>query len=1132
MSDGQLRASDPRASVWVSASAGTGKTKVLTDRVLRLLLSGTPPERILCLTFTKAAAAEMAIRLDDSLGAWTGLDDGALTKQLAKLIGAEPHAEQLKLARQLFARVLDTPGGLKVQTIHSFCQSLLGRFPLESGLAPHFKVMDERSAAELLQAAREQTLAQAGDGADPDLGEALRTIAALTDERGFAELMAELARQRGRFERLSRRWGGARGVRARLRVVLGLAEGETRDAVISQACAEDAFDGQGLRRAAAALAQGGKRDVEHGARIARWLDDATLRGIGFEGYCEAYFKQKGERRTRLIGKASRDLAPQAEAVLAAEAERLEAVLRRLKTIGVRDSTAALLDLAEALFGAYAGEKRRRAVLDYEDLILLAGDLLRREGIAPWVLYKLDGGLDHILLDEGQDTNPEQWQVVAALAEEFFAGEGARRETRTVFAVGDAKQSIYSFQRADPDVFGRMRDHFSRRVREAEQSWRPLELARSYRSVPAVLEVVDEVFANERARDGLFSDQIRHIPNRIQQGGLVELWPLEVPAKSNDEERWQPPVRQEPADSPHARLAARIAERIGDWLQRGEVLEARGRVIRAGDVMILVQRRAPFVEEMVRALKSRGVAVAGADRMILSEQLAVMDLVALARFLLLPEDDLTLAVVLKSPLIGLDEEALFKLAYGRGRRTLWQTLKWRRGADEVFARAHDYLAHLFSRVDMIAPYELYAEVLGRLGGRRRLVARLGHEAGDPLDEFLGLALAFERTHPPSLQGFLHWLESGQAVVRRDMEQGRDEVRVITVHGAKGLQAPVVFLPDTCRVPQGRDGLLWLGHGAGDEAGEMVLWPARKERDDPIAAAARQAADGRRIQEYHRLLYVAMTRAEDRLYVCGWETRKGRGEGCWYDLAHEAMVRVAKEVTLENGARGHRYTSPQEAEPTESLAEEAGAGRLPALPRWARRPPEREPSPPRPLVPSAPEGEDVPVRSPLRGDGGAGLRRGRLVHRLLELLPELAPEHRPQAARHFLAGPAHGLGAAEQAEIAAQTLAVLEDPSFARLFGAGSRAEVALTGIVGARAVSGQVDRLLVGDDEVLVVDYKTNRLPPEREDEVPEVYLKQMAAYRAVLRLIYPRHEVRCALLWTEGPRLMGLSETALNAASP
>ena len=1131
MSEGQLKASDPRASVWVSASAGTGKTKVLTDRVLRLLLSGTEPERILCLTFTKAAAAEMAIRLDESLGAWTGLSDRALAKQLSNLTGAKPDSDQLKLARQLFARVLDTPGGLKVQTIHSFCQSLLGRFPLEAGLAPHFRVMDERTAAELLEVARAEVLSGAGDGGEAHIDAAIGTVAALTDEHGFAELMVELARDRGRIEQHVRRSGGVPGAIAGLRGRLGLAGGETREAVLTAACAQGSFDGEGLRRAAAALAQGAKTDHKHGALIANWLDDPATRGKSFDDYCLAFLKKDGGRRDKLIGKAAGQRTPEAGMALEAEARRLEAVRRRLKAIAVADSTAALLGLAEALLGAYRGEKRRRALLDYDDLILLARDLLRREGIAPWVLYKLDGGLDHILLDEGQDTNPEQWQVVAALAEEFFAGEGARQGTRTVFAVGDAKQSIYSFQRADPDVFGHMRDHFARRVTAAEQIWRPLPLVRSYRSVPAVLQVVDEVFADDHARDGLFSDQIEHIPDRIGQGGLVELWPPEVPEKSNGDERWRPPVRQEPGDSPHARLAERIAGRIDDWLRRGEVLKAHGRAMTAGDVMILVQRRAPFVEEMVRALKSRDIAVAGVDRMILGQQLAVMDLVALGQFLLLPEDDLNLAVVLKGPLIGLDEEALFELAHDRGRNSLWRSLRGHRDVDERFARAQDYLADLLGRVDTIAPYELYAEVLGRLGGRRRLIARLGPEAGDPIEEFLGLALAYERTHPPSLQGFLHWIESGRAEVRRDMEQGRDEVRVITVHGAKGLEAPVVFLPDTCRVPQQHERLLWLADGSGGKGGETLLWPAQAAREDELSTAARDRARERRRQEYHRLLYVAMTRAEDRLYVCGWETRQGRGEGCWYDLVRSAMESMAEQVALEDDRRGLRYVSPQEAEPKESRAEEAGVGRPPPLPRWAREAPAPEPLPPKPLAPSAPE-EDVPARSPLGAGNGKGFSRGRLVHRLLELLPELAPERRAEAAQRFLASPAHGLRAAEQAEIAAETLAVLEDPAFAPLFGPGSRAEVALAGVVGGRAISGQVDRLLIGGRDVLVVDYKSNRPPPLGEQEVPRAYLKQMAAYRALLRLIYPTRKVRCALLWTDGPRLMGLSETALNAASP
>ena len=1131
----QLGASDPAASAWVSASAGTGKTHVLTDRVLRLLLAGTAPERILCLTFTKAAAAEMANRLHARLGGWIGLGETELTAALRELAGRDPDPATLTRARRLFAEVLEAKGGLKVQTIHSFCQSLLGRFPLEAEVAPHFTVTDERTAAERMDAARDRVLARLGRDSDSAAARALATVAGLIDEAAFADLMRSLTVERGRLNRLFAASGGAAGAAAAARRRLGLDEGETRASVLRAATAPGSFDAEGLARARTALQRGGEAESRRAAIITRWLDRPSERAALIEGDYRGIFltkdlKCRAERN--LMTKSVRESDPAAFDALLAEQERVAAVVDRLRAVAVAEATAALLGLGDALVSAYEDEKRGRAELDYDDLVLAARGLLHRPDAAPWVLYKLDGGIDHILVDEAQDTNPEQWDVVAALADEFFAGEGAREERRTVFAVGDAKQSIYGFQRADPDRFVEMEAHFAARVRAVGLDWRPVDLVLSYRSTPAVLDLVDAVFASEAARDGLGAGrEVRHFPARKGQAGLVELWPPEIPAETPAPEPWQPPLKQRRERGPSRRLADRIAGLIRGWLREGEVLASQDRPIRAGDIMILVQRRSLFVEEMVRALKNRNVPVAGVDRMVLSEQIAVMDLIALGRFALLPGDDLTLATVLKSPLVGFDDEALFALAYGRGERSLWATLRARRDERPDFAAASDYLSGILGRVDYQSPYDFYATILGALGGRRRLVARLGFEANDPIDEFLGLALAFERSHAPALESFLHWIEAGRAEVKRDLEQGRDEVRVMTVHGAKGLQAPIVFLPDTCRVPRHDAKLLWL-EGEGGE-GEALLWPPRREFEEAVSSGARAAARLARDREYRRLLYVALTRARDRLYVCGWETTRRRGEGCWYDLVAAAMRKIGEKVTLADGSRVLRHANPQTAPPeTGPTAESAPLPARTRLPAWARRPPAPESTLPRPLAPSRPADDEPPVRSPLAPESGARARRGVLAHRLLQLLPEVVPGRRRAVAARFLDARAGNLAAEARDALIDEVLGILDDSSFAPLFAPGSRAEVSLTGVVGGRVISGQVDRLVVTDREVLIVDFKTGREPPVSEDEVAPQYLRQMAAYRAAVAAIYPDRAVRCALLWTGGPVLMPLSDVKLASYAP
>jgi ATP-dependent helicase/nuclease subunit A len=1133
----QRQATDVAASVWVAASAGTGKTKLLTDRVLALMLAGSSPTRILCLTFTKAAAAEMANRINERLGDWATVGDGKLAQDVAALMGAMPDAAMLQRARRLFARVLDAPGGMRIETIHAFCQSLLRRFPIEAGVAPHFDVMDERSADEALAQARETVLAAARDG-DPALRAALAEATRHVSEQRFDELMRALASERARLRRAVA--GNPERFAATLADLLEVVPGITEDGIIAGAtvAADDACDAIALRRAAALMVnEGGSRDRERGAGIARWLAEPTLQAQTFDDYLDVFFTQEGPRRVDIITRRLAAREPWAAAALDAEVKRLEDVIAARDAAALFAATSALVRLGSALLAAYERHKTARALLDYDDLVLKTRDLLQRPGVAPWVLFKLDGGLDHILVDEAQDTNPEQWQVVQTLADEFFVGEGARAEQRTVFAVGDAKQSIYSFQRADPQEFLRLRRHFAERVAAAQQRWRVVALDMSFRSTDAVLGLVDAVFARAEAQDGVALDgaAIRHRPFRAQHAGLVELWPAVEPDSAAEPPAWEPPLEQRRARAAQARLARAIAGTLRHWLDQGERLPARGRAVRPGDVMVLVRRRGPFVSELVRALKKVDVDVAGVDRMLLTEQLAVEDMMALGRFLLLPEDDLTLATVLKGPLFGIDEEALFQLAYGR-RFSLWHEVRRRAGDDARFAHAGEVLGGLLARADFAPPYELFAEVLA-LGGRKAALSRLGPEAADPLDEFLSLALAYERMHGPSLQGFLHWLASGATEVKRDLEQrGRDEVRILTVHGAKGLQAPIVFLPDTLQVPNQLLPLLWTPSG-------LPLWHAHKRCGARAWETAKAEAKRQREAEYRRLLYVALTRAEDRLYVCGWRTKQLPGAGCWYHLVEQGIQNaagaepVAIDLTGVAGAdgwrgRGWRLATTQRTEPD-------GSGKMPELvdpgvrlPDWALRLPAPEPTPPRPLAPSRPGRSDPAARSPLGAEEGAGLLRGRLVHRLLQSLPELAPAAREAAARRYLALPVHGLAPTAQAALVDETLAVLDHPDFAPLFAPGSQAEVPVVALLGGRALAGQIDRLVVTADAVMIVDYKTLRPPPRDEAMVPAAYLDQLAAYRAAIAAIYPRRTVRCALLWTEGPRLMPVSSTLLDRHAP
>lgn len=1138
----QARAADPSASVWVSASAGTGKTKVLTDRVLALMLGGTAPQRILCLTFTKAAAAEMANRIAETLSDWVTETDDKLALEVERLLGQPPENHNLIAARQLFARVLETPGGMKIETIHAFCQSILRRFPLEAGLPPHFDLLTDQDATDLLETAREAVITTAHRHKDDNLAAALSLLVNRVHETKFTDLMTSVTFARDKIAQVLSRHGGVKNATDALRLHLGLSEADDPESLCLQACDEEALDVAGLRVAAAALSEGSKTDKERGAVLAAWLEqDPSARAEMFAAYTRAYLTAAGAIRKTLATKAVATANPVTLDTLFEEAGRLISVLNKIRAAEVAVSTHALLTLGESFLADYQRRKSSMARLDYDDLIHSTRALLEQPGVAAWVLFKLDGGLDHLLIDEAQDTSPDQWAVVQALSEEFFAGEGRHEnesnKPRTVFAVGDRKQSIYSFQGADPDGFDRMRAFFAERVTEADKTWANVDLGVSFRSTSTVLRAVDAVFAGATARDGVVHDDqaLAHLAARTGQAGIVELWPPVDPDEADDPAPWKPPVERLKGESAQTRLARFIAKRIAAMCLEDEQLTSKGRPIQPGDILVLVRRRTGFVDDLVRALKDLGIGVAGVDRMVLIEQMAVMDLVALGRFLLLPQDDLTLATVLKSPLIGVTEDRLFDLAHGRGEQSLWAALSEHAGADSDFGTAYQTLAELLAQTDFLGPFALYAHVLTAQKGRRKLLSRLGMDADDPIDEFLAQALEYERRHTPSLEGFLHWLEHGRLQVKRDLEQAtKDAVRIMTVHGAKGLQAPIVFLPDTLQVPTQGESLLWTEDKTGKP---LLLWAPSAADRDPVTTNLKEQSDQARDREYRRLLYVAMTRAEDRLYVCGWNTSKAAPDTCWYTLIKTALAPLADTVTdsfLSDAGLADgtvlRMAEAQTAQTEQERAPEDLIPDIPDMPHFALTPAGIEPAPPKPLAPSRPATEDPPVAPPLSAGEPNRFQRGLLIHRLLQNLPDLPTDNQRVAAQAFLNRPVWSLEAKQITAIADETMAVLSHLDFAPVFGPGSKAEVPITGLIDGQVLSGQVDRLVVREDDVMIVDYKTNRPPPRETDAVSPAYLFQMAAYRAALSEIYASKQIRCILLWTDGPFIMELPNVMLDSA--
>ena len=1129
----QRLASDPARSVWVSANAGSGKTHVLSQRVVRLMLDGVNPARILCLTFTKAAAANMSERVFAILARWTRLDDDALRAAIRATGADEPSAATLIAARRLFARAVETPGGLKIQTIHAFCERLLHLFPFEANVSAGFTVAEDAEQAEWLDEARRDALAQAAGDAGA-LGAALRRVAADTSQSDFDALIRAAMKARDSLPI------DAAGQK-RLRKALGLARGETL-AAIECAILQDGLLAHDWRAIGDALAQGSTTDVKRAAGLfsvreafaARHADDRNDELV--DDYLSLFFNATDGAPTKSL--ATKNVSGSNKEKLEEEQRRLAPLREKRKAAAACERSLALARLVGDIFSRYAATKRRRAALDFDDLIARTLTLLERSD-AGWVLYKLDRGIDHILVDEAQDTSAAQWRILDILAGEFTAGEGQRKGRRSFFAVGDDKQSIFSFQGAAPQLFHDMSRRFEQRATQAGQHFSAVRLNLSFRSTRAILGAVDAVFAPVERHKGLSSGVDPQPPVheswKNDLPGLVEIWaPLAAPAQ-DDPIEWRLPVDAPRADDPAVKLAERIAAKIADLTAspHARVSDAKTglmRRVRPGDVMILVRKRGTFFEAMIRALKERGVPVAGADRLNVTQHIAVMDLIAAGRAALLPQDDLTLACVLKSPLIGLDDDDLIALAPER-KGSLFAALE---ASPEARHRAALARIEMWrARAQKLTPFEFYMRLIEADGGRRALVSRLGPEAADAIDEFVALALDHEAQDAPSLILFLQALGEADIEIKRDMEAAGDAVRVMTVHAAKGLEAKIVFLPDTCSGPSAQHAPKL--HRLGDEAEGVAVWSSRKSDDSAAVAAARAAAETAAQDEYHRLLYVAMTRAEEQLYIAGHYGRR-RPAFDWHMAIFDALSPDMEELpapwdAAETIWRRVEAGAPQQDAPAATSA----VPRAAAAPVWLTRPARPEMAAHPPLHPSnALDAADAQaVDAPVDGLPAQKAARGKLLHALLQHLPDVAPARRAEAAHRFLAARGGAFAPNECEAMAREALAVLDDARLAALFGESSRAEAAIAGRVRLAdgrelEISGQIDRLAETANAVLLADFKTGT--PRPAAQTPERILTQFALYRTALQLLWPDKKIRAWLVWTAGPALVELTDEALDAA--
>lgn len=1117
----QRQASDPQASAWVSASAGTGKTKVLTDRVLRLLLEGTKVSTILCLTYTKAAASEMVNRILERMLAWVVKDQEFLAKDLTQLFGYAPAKADLVKARQLFFQVLDDPIGLQASTMHSFCQSLLERFPLEAGISPGFTVMEEVQAKILMKQALANTLEEIRRTANPSLLEALHHITSHYSWDYFTDIMGTLRQNNRFFHQLLEEHKNVDNIihfLKRQEGIENLGDQKSIRQTFYQKI-ESRLKDPRLQNAFSSTQTKLGKIIE---KLKAWMGSEEAIENKIDQYLNIFLTKEHLPRKEWD---KMDTHSDEGKFIKGETQECLQYISKIRAEQWISKLQSLLLIYQNFDSHYQAIKKRNLSLDYQDLIHLVSRFLLSNQNISWVLYKLDNQLSHVLLDEAQDSNREQWQMIETLVQEFFAGRGQRQDNRTVFAVGDVKQSIYGFLQAEPSEFLKANQRFHQYTENASKKWRNVDLDISFRSTKAILQTVDAVFTQPQSFMYQQGFKIHHIPNRQESGGMVELWPL---LTSKD-----PMNVSENAD---LALAQAIARRIKKMLS-GEILVSQGRPIQARDIMILVQRRKPFIGFLLNALRQQEIPVAGVDRLALKENMGIKDLVAIGKFCLLPQDDFNLAIVLKGPLARFTEEDLLDLCQERP-TSLWQNLKQKKQDHPRYQQLYETLLALLNNVDYQRPYHFYIHILDGLELRSKLLAELETDIQDAMDEFLHLALRFEEQQIGTLQEFIDYMEENEAEIKRDLEQPiLDQIRLMTIHGAKGLQAPIVFLAQTLFVNNSSNQIFW---------DEQVPHPlpiivSGKGKNTEWQARARTKIDTQILEEQERLLYVAITRAEDRLYICGSMT-SAKSRKNWHDFIRTGIEKIATPFDLSQtdpdwpaSPLGLRIDCPQII-PIATKTMETLVAKKPR-PVWWMKAVEEKNTPITTLLPSGEQQSHL--ISPLSDEGGQSVYlRGQIIHQLLQLAEQQPAENFQETAKQFLAQAVFAFSLQQQTEILKHLIHLLDSPLWQSLKQAENLYETPIQGFIPKKSgekihITGRIDRLAIFKQEIWIIDYKTHHLIPSEMTDVPQEYFKQMAIYRSLISQIYrPKidqlSQIRCFLLWTAKPLLMELESDLLD----
>lgn len=1049
----QIQASDPKFSTWVSASAGTGKTKILTDRVLRLLLQNAEFSKILCLTFTNAAAGEMKERIASSLSDWANTTPLELKEKLRSTLGRNCTKKELEQAQSLYGKYLNSDEKINVQTIHSFCQKLLKKFPLEAGISPSFAIIDEIKSYQILKQIKNELLSKnallpINDYLNSNFHEVI-----------IDEIISEIVQNKIKFFNSNYKYECIKS--------------ESQEIIES-------------------MSSFSSLEWKNIASISLIQDIVGLNQTP-EQIKKFFLTDSGQKRKKIVPQKIIKTGSNLYSDLETIQDQVFILDQKEKTKQLELHSKLLSMLGSAILAEYEKYKSKKGLLDYDDLIIYSSKLLKASDAKEWVLYKLDGGIDHLLVDEAQDTSFNQWQIIEALIEEFYSGDSKEiKQERTVFVVGDEKQSIFSFQGADVSSFARMNSALKNRMQYGGKHFIDLQLEISYRSAKEILDGVHIVFDNIcRKMPGLFNENIKQLSaHRNKHSGSIEIWPL-CSSEETSNDFWPISTIAETKTS-QIILAETISSFIKEQLLSKRILPATGKEIAPNDFMILFRTRDELTNEVIHALKKDNIEVTGLDRISLCDNLAVMDLISVAKFVLNPCDDLNLCSLLKSPIFGLSEKEIYEISINRQENSVWKILQ----SNNKYSSLNKKLQNFIDLYQVSHIGNFFQYIVDVLDYRRLLNSSCEPDSNDAIDELLYTCNNFYKQNNSSIQHFIFWIEEHDTSIKRNSADA-GKVKIMTLHASKGLQSPFVILCDTTSVPTQTNRFQWHN--------ENTLLSAKNSSSTPeYFKDIKKQEQSKAYAEYLRLLYVGMTRAEDHLIICGHQGKKTIPENCWYELIRSSLSE--KSILNDNG---NLIFGNMQQDICVTLSEKDQQNKIEFFSnKLSQETIKIKPK----YISSHTHTSPLTKKDPMS--------YGLIFHKILE--DSLVVPNLNIMKTHPLI---QTINVESKERMLKSIDKIINNQKFCNLIKEDFCTEIAIGTEDSGLTKIGRIDLMIIKNSEAIIIDYKSDINPPKDNKQIPKSYQKQLDFYKNTVQKIYPKKNIITMILWLENGELM---ETSIN----